>query len=123
MDAQEALRERLMTAFTEMLPTLRTRLKLSQAELGQRIGATRQTIHAIESRKRQLTWNMFLSLVFVFWSHPDTKPMLQLMEGFSEKLSQTLFGNHAVLEPSKSMLTQARTMINQMQSEEKSHGN
>ena len=48
------------------LPVLRARLGLSQEELGEKIGLSRQMVVAMETRKRPMTWNTYLSLILLF---------------------------------------------------------
>ena len=48
------------------LPTLRTKAKLSQDELSDRLGFSRQTISAIEGEKRDMQWSTFSAIVLFF---------------------------------------------------------
>lgn len=59
-------RAQYIEKMTNNLPTLRAKLRLSQAELGELIGVTRQQIVAIENHKRKMSWSIFLSLVLFF---------------------------------------------------------
>ena len=99
-------KEQIMDEFTGLLPMLRARLGMTQEDLGKKVGTTRQTIIAIENKKRRLTWAMFLSLVFVFFINPNTRPFLMASDTISKDLSQVLFG-------SDSMLTQAKEFMDQ----------
>lgn len=75
---------------TENLPILRAKLRLSQAELGELIGVTRQQIVAIENRKRKMSWSIFLSLVLLFSSRPATCELLHFYGIYSEHLFETI---------------------------------
>ncbi len=70
------------------LPTLRARLGLTQTELAQMIGITRQTLSAAESGARELTWGTFLSLLYVFTQNEDTIPLLEALEIYTPQLAE-----------------------------------
>lgn len=69
------------------LPTLRAKLGVSQTELSTKIGMSRSTIAAIENRKRNMTWNVFLSLVLIFTKNKETDKLLNVMEIYTEELN------------------------------------
>ena len=48
------------------LSTLREKAKLTQDELAERLGLSRQTISAIENGKRDMQWSTFSSLLMFF---------------------------------------------------------
>ena len=48
------------------LPVLRKMHHLTQKDLGDIIGVSRQTITNIESGKSEMKWSVFLALMFVF---------------------------------------------------------
>ena len=50
-------------ALIRELPLLRTKIGLSQNELAEIVGISRQTLSAIETGRRDMTWNMFITLV------------------------------------------------------------
>ena len=56
----------------ENLPLLRTKLSLSQQELADMIGTSRQTISLIERGAREMMWDTCMSLTFLFTSNSDT---------------------------------------------------
>lgn len=70
------------------LAVLRTMLNLSQAELASLIGLGRQTFVAIENRKRNMTWSVFLSLMFVFSQHPQTRALLDLFDIYTPEMKK-----------------------------------
>ena len=72
----------LMTYLVDEMPSLRAKLGISQDDVAKRIGVSRQTISAIESKKRKATWNLFLSLFVFFISNESTYSMMKLQKGF-----------------------------------------
>ena len=59
-------KDHLISILTEELPVLRAKIGLSQDELSNIVGISRQTYSAIETNKRKMSWNTFLSLLLVF---------------------------------------------------------
>ncbi len=59
-------REILISKLVDELPVLRTKLALSQDELAGILGISRQTYSSIETRKRRMSWNIYLSLILIF---------------------------------------------------------
>ncbi|MBP3381705.1 MAG: helix-turn-helix transcriptional regulator [Clostridia bacterium] len=72
---------------TANLPTLRTALGLTQEELADKIGVSRGTVIAIETGKRDMTWNTFLSLVLLFTKNEATDRLLQVLEIYTDDLN------------------------------------
>lgn len=70
------------------LTVLRTMLHLSQVELATLIGVGRQTLVAIETRKRKMTWNTFLSLLFVFSQNKETNSLLEIFGVYSPEMKK-----------------------------------
>lgn len=66
-------------AMAENLSMLRTKLGLSQMELGQLIGVSRQAISAFENGLRALPWCHFTSLLFLFNENPETRFLLPVL--------------------------------------------
>lgn len=87
-------KEKLIAILTEELPVLRAKLGLSQEELSEIIGISRQTYSGIETKRRPMTWNTFLSLVFVYSQNEKTVDMLKNCGAFPETLRQTLNVNN-----------------------------
>lgn len=50
----------------ENLPSLRARVGITQKELANVIGISRQTYYALETSKREMSWPIFLAIVFIF---------------------------------------------------------
>ena len=72
MDFIELDKKELMEDFVKHLPKIRKRLGISQSELGERVGLSRQSISSIERENVQLSWNVFLAIILVVWiNDPD----------------------------------------------------
>ncbi len=87
MAEKEMDRGLLIRNMTAHLPTLRTVLGLTQEELAQKIGVSRGTVIAIETGKREMTWNTFLSLVLLFTKNEATDRLLQVLEIYTDDLN------------------------------------
>lgn len=72
------------------LPTLRARLKASQAELAELVGVSRQTYSMIENRKKEMGWSIYMALVLVFSSNPRTSSLLDFCDVFPKELQSVL---------------------------------
>ena len=88
MNINDIEKDKAIEKMTESLPVLRTMLHISQAELAELIGVGRQTLVAFETKKRTMTWNTFLSLLFVFSQRQETKDLLTVLGVYSEELKK-----------------------------------
>lgn len=79
-------RDYYMNALKEDLPMLRAKAGISQAELCNMIGITRQTYSSIESGKSKMTWTTFLSLILLFDNNLETRDVLRGLKGYPEEL-------------------------------------
>ncbi len=70
---------------TDNLPMLRRCLDLTQEELADKIGVSRSTIISIENRKREMTWNTFLSLMLLFTKNEGTNKLLNVLEIYTDE--------------------------------------
>lgn len=89
-DIQEIDKERLIDILTEELPVLRAKIGLSQDDLSSIIGISRQTYSSIETKKRKMSWNTFLSLILVFENNEKTRGLLEAIGAFPSELKQVL---------------------------------
>ena len=85
MENNEINREKLIRNMTENLPMLRTRLGLTQEELADKIGVSRSTILSIENKKREMTWNTFLSLILLFTKNETTNKLLNVLDIYTDE--------------------------------------
>ena len=84
------IKELLIDNMTENLPVLRKKLKLSQEKLAEFIGNSRYTVMLIETKKRRMTWNTFLSLVLLFDKNEETAILLRALEIYTDELDNML---------------------------------
>lgn len=70
------------------LPTLRKKMEIAQESLATLIGVSRSTIATIESKKKTMTWNMFLPLVLIFTQNEETDKLLNAMEIYTDDLNE-----------------------------------
>ncbi len=83
-------RDILIDKMTENLPVLRKKLKLSQENLAKFIGSSRYTVMLIETKKRRMTWNTFLSLVLLFDKNKETAVLLRALGIYTDAFDNML---------------------------------
>lgn len=83
----DLLKDEAIAMLREELPTLRAKAKISQEELAQKIGISRQTYNSIETGKRDMTWTTFMALIAFFQNCESTKNMYKYMDGIEEKMN------------------------------------
>jgi DNA-binding XRE family transcriptional regulator len=79
-------RERLITKLVDELPVLRTKLGISQDELASLLGVTRQTYSSIETKKRKMSWSIYLSLILIFDYSDLTHDIIRKAGLFPQKM-------------------------------------
>lgn len=90
---QEERKEYYINKLIENLPVLRAKLQLSQQELANVLGVSRQQIVAIENGKRNMSWNIFLSLLLIFSRNKETKKLLKVFDIWNDELIRFIEGN------------------------------
>lgn len=79
-------RQEMLETLVNNIPVLRSKMGITQQELADRIGITRNTLNAIENKKTPLTWVNFIAITLLFYVNDDTKPLLDALNGYSKKL-------------------------------------
>lgn len=83
-------RDFLIDTLTDELPVLRARIGIKQEELSDILGISRQTYSAIETKKRKMTWNMFISLLMFFTQNKKTEPVIEMIGAFPDELKNMM---------------------------------
>lgn len=79
-------KERLIEALTPELATLRTKAEISQEDLAELIGVSRQTYGALERGVRKMSWTTFLSLVLFYDCNQKTHQMLRSIKAIPQEM-------------------------------------
>ncbi len=82
----DAEKDEFIATLTPNLPALRTHAEISQEELANLIGVSRQTYSAIERKVRRMSWSTYLSLVLFFDHNQKTHKMLRMLSLFPKEL-------------------------------------
>ena len=80
-------KEKLIENMTDNLVMLRSRLGYTQEELADKIGLSRSTIFAIENKRNNMTWTVFLALMLVFSKHEETNKLLNVLEIYTDEFN------------------------------------
>lgn len=80
------IRDKLIATLTDNLPLLRAKLDISQEEISNLVGISRQTYCSIESKKRSMSWPTYLSLVFFFDCNEKNHNLLRHLGCFPDVL-------------------------------------
>ena len=91
-------KEELIDKFIYELPILRARIDMTQDEISEIAGLSRQTFSALETRKRKMTWSNFMTLLFVFHFNPATHDAVEKAGLFPEELKMVMQINHRKTE-------------------------
>ena len=75
-ELNEARKEQLIDILTNELKVLRAKAEISQQELANRMGVSRQTYGIIETKKQRMTWNHFMALLLLFRSNAGTADII-----------------------------------------------
>lgn len=72
------------------LPVMRARLGVTQDEISEIIGISRQTYSSIETRKRKMAWTTFVALLFVFYHNSATRDLVESAGIFTDEFRMVL---------------------------------
>ncbi len=82
----DAEKDEFIATLTANLPALRTQAEISQEELANLVGVSRQTYSAIERKIRRMAWSTYLSLVLFFDHNQKTHKMIRMLHIFPKEL-------------------------------------
>ena len=81
-------KEKHTDLLAENLEVLRIKLHLTQANIAAIIGVSRQTYMGIENKRQKITWNVFMSLLFLFRENDATRQLLDVFGIYSDELQK-----------------------------------
>ena len=120
----EEERDTYINALKDQLAVLREKAGVSQVELCNIIGVSRQTYSAIETGRKKMMWPTYLSLVYFFDSIAETREMLRGLPAYPKELiyrinegkdpDAVLFGQAELNEILKELDDQARHSLRTM---------
>ena len=87
-DLNDVRKKELIDIMTNELNVLRAKVGLSQQELADKIGVSRQTYGMIETKKQRMTWQNFITILLLFRSDPDTARMIDWIGAYPPELEQ-----------------------------------
>lgn len=82
----DAEKDAFIATLTPNLCALRTQADISQEELANLLGISRQTYSAIERKMRRMSWNTYLALILFFDHNQKTHKMLRMLSLFPKEL-------------------------------------
>ena len=82
----EEERDRYIDALSDNLAILRVKAGISQIELCNVIGISRQTYSAIETGRKRMMWPTYLALVYFFDSLTETRELLRGLPAYPQDL-------------------------------------
>ncbi len=85
-------KESYIEVLTENLLPLRTKAEITQEEIASMIGISRQTYYAIETRRRSMSWNTYLSLLLFFDTNVATHSMLRDINAYPTEMMIKMAG-------------------------------
>ena|GEM_PF-750349 len=86
----EATKKKSIEILTNELKVLRAKAGITQQELADKLGVSRQTYGMIENRTYDMAWSQFLALVFLFKSNEGTAKILEWTGAYTPELEQYL---------------------------------
>lgn len=83
-------KENYIQRLTDALAMLRAKANITQENLANLIGVSRQTYSLLESKRKTMSWSTYLSLIFVYDSMPETSSIIRKLEIRPEELMEQL---------------------------------
>ena len=72
------------------LPVFRAKLGVTQQELANRIGLSRNMLARIETKKKEMSWVTFVALTLLFLKNENTAPIFKSLNIYDEQLDKFL---------------------------------
>lgn len=84
-------KKKLLTeSLAENLAVLRAKAGISQEQLAAIVDVSRQTYGAIETRKRPISWSVYMALILYFNSNKKTKEMLHTFVVVPDEIMESI---------------------------------
>lgn len=99
----------LIEKLTPELPLLRAKAEISQEEIANIIGTSRQTYGAIERKARKMSWNTYLSLILFYDYNKKTHKMIRNISAFPHELIKRFNDGEEPVDFELNMLFKADT--------------
>ena len=81
-------------ALAENLPVFRAKLGVSQEELANRIGLSRNMLACIETKKKEMSW---ITFALLFLKNENTAPIFKSLNIYDEELDNFLMFEQSAL--------------------------
>ena len=96
----EDTKKTLISTLTNELKVLRAKVGITQQELADRLGVSRQTYGMIENKTQDMNWSQYLALTFLFRNNDDTAKILEWTGAYTPELERYLklheeYANHS----------------------------
>ena len=90
-----AEQQRMISVMSQALSHLRKEMGVSQTDLANKVGVSRQMISLIERQLQPMTWTLFLAIVFFFKCNNDfDKGKKQIVKKYPNVVEQILLLEH-----------------------------
>lgn len=100
-------KEKFISALSPALMMLRTKANISQDDLSNLLGVSRQTYGAIERGSKRMSWNTYISLIFFYDYNKQTHDLLRNIEVFpTDLISRMNCGDSKINVDLSSLFTQ-----------------
>lgn len=83
-------KDKLCIILATNLPVLRAKVGLSQNDLADRLGFSRQTISAIENGKRKMQWSTFVAITLFFSTDCEIREHMAIMGILNDEVEEML---------------------------------
>jgi len=81
-------KKKFISTLTNELKVLRAKVGISQQELANKLGVSRQTYGMIENGTQDMNWSQYLALTFLFKNNEDTAKILDWTGAYTPELEQ-----------------------------------
>ena len=105
----EEEKDEFIEALTPELALLRAKAEISQEEIANLIGISRQTYGSIERKSRKMSWNTYLSLILFYDYNKKTHKMIRNISAFPHELIKRFNDGEEPVDFELNMLFKADT--------------